>query len=85
MGNQRIAWTVLQSGKVAMIDIDRGIRGVLVINAHTHHPVIAANDYNDWAVIAAYDYLRFTPANREEQQEFDSVVDRLIDAAKKQS
>lgn len=73
---QRIAWTVLSTGNVAMVDIDRHIDYTLVIPGEpTNRTVLEAYDSN------SYQDVRTAPWNRAEHDEAYALQKELYAAA----
>jgi hypothetical protein len=68
---QRIAWAVLSTGNVAMLDIDRGIDYVLKVYA-----------YSNREVLASYDHILRAPFREDEQREARELETALADAAR---
>jgi hypothetical protein len=57
---QRIAWVQLSTNNVAMVDIDRGIDYILIIDeTPTNQSVLAAYDANDTARWNEVEYAEF--------------------------
>lgn len=65
---QRIAWTVLSTGNVAMVDVDRGIDYVLVVAEPSNSGVLAAYDASAFAPYNAEEYNEAHIANRHLEQ-----------------
>jgi hypothetical protein len=70
---QRIAWTQLASGNIAMVDIDRGLDYVLA-----HRADIPPTN---GTVLALYDANKSAPFNMDEYQEARALAKTLRDAA----
>lgn len=68
---QRIAWTILSTGNIGMVDVDRYLDYVLKRPAHTYTRLDTAY------VLSAYDNHRVTPFSMEEFKEFEGVKSRL--------
>lgn len=70
---QRIAWTILSTGNIAMVDVDRGIDYVLV-----HRSDITPRDST---VLALYDANKTAPWNPAEYSEARKLEAALSEAA----
>jgi hypothetical protein len=71
---QRIAWTLLSTGNVAMVDIDRGIDYILV-----HDQCFPATNRG---VLALYDANKSAPWNEAEYKEAKTIEPALYAAAR---
>lgn len=75
---QRIAWTILSTGNIALVDIDRHIDYILRAPAPNTR-------IDNWTVLDAYDHADSSvlPWNMAEHAEFRSIQTELERAAEK--
>lgn len=84
VAGQRIAWTVLSNGKVAMVDIDRMIQYVLAVDFdgaldRAYRAIV--RDVEDALVLQAYDRHDGTMPWGEDGELFYKVSKELYEAA----